>query len=44
MRMIKELFVACYTGVLTMMYMLFLFISIILFSLIVFFKKILTRN
>ena len=40
--MLKEIGVGIYTGVLTGVYILFLFISIIVFSTIIFFKKILT--
>ena len=40
--MLKEIGVGIYTGVLTGVYILFLFISIIVFSAIIFFKKILT--
>ena len=42
MKTLKEIGVGIYTGVLTGIYFLFLFISIIVFSLILFFKKILT--
>jgi len=42
MRTLKEVVVGIYAGVIAVAYILFLFISIIVFSLIIFFKKILT--
>ena len=42
MKTLKEIVVGAYIGMMTGVYILFLFISIIVFSLIIFFKKILT--
>jgi len=44
MRTLKEIVVGLWVAVLTTVYILFLFISIILFIPFVFFKKILTRS